>query len=113
MNAVLKDLRSRLHNGSRAPEWANLVLRELSQYAALAEPPAIGAVLPTTNVTHVSSVTEAAAMADVSREYVRRLVRTGRVRGYRVGKTWVVDLDSLRGVMGHRGLVVVDESRAS
>jgi excisionase family DNA binding protein len=45
-------------------------------------------------------VAEAAAAVGRSEEYVRRLVRTGRVLGHRsVGRTWLVDLDSLKGVI--------------
>jgi excisionase family DNA binding protein len=42
----------------------------------------------------VLDVTSAAAELGVSREYVRRLVRDGRVRGVRVGASWAIEAAS-------------------
>ncbi len=41
------------------------------------------------------SVTEAASRSGLSRVYIRKLVREGRVEGRRIGHIWVVVADSL------------------
>jgi excisionase family DNA binding protein len=42
----------------------------------------------------VLDVTSAAAELGVSPEYIRRLVRAGRLRGVRVGRAWAIEATS-------------------
>ncbi|MHB1086757.1 MAG: helix-turn-helix domain-containing protein, partial [Minisyncoccota bacterium] len=42
------------------------------------------------------SAAEASSTADLSRDYVARLCRDGKVKGRRIGKNWYVHEDSLK-----------------
>lgn len=100
LRCLMRDLRRQVQNGLPVPTWAREVLAELAAVAEV-EGPDIGT--PVANVVVMSqmvSIADAAAVVEASEEYVRRLVRTGRVLGRRVGaRAWLVDLDSLKGVM--------------
>jgi hypothetical protein len=102
LRCLMRDLRRQVQNGLPVPAWAEEVMAGLAAVAEV-ESPAIGT--PVANVVVMSqmvSIAEAAAAVNASEEYVRRLARTGRVLGRRVGaRTWLVDLDSLKGVMRH------------
>jgi hypothetical protein len=105
LRALLRDLRIQVRNGRPVPSWAHDVLVELAALAEV-ESPAIGTapeiVSPSDSRSRLVSVREASDAVDRSEEYVRRLVRTHRVRGERVGaRTWLIDLDSLEGVIGN------------
>jgi hypothetical protein len=100
----MRDLRVQLGNGVAVPSWAQPVLTALAD-AADVESPAIGTTVanvgPGESRARLVVVAEAAAAVGLSEEYIRRLVRTHRVLGERAGaRTWLVDLDSLKGVIG-------------
>lgn len=105
LRALMRDLRIQVRNGLPVPEWAQPVLSALAAVAE-DESPATGTTVANLGLgdsrSRLVSVAEAAAAVGLSEEYVRRLVRTHRVLGDRVGaRAWLVDLDSLKGVTAH------------
>lgn len=52
------------------------------------------------------SSTEAAERLGVSRMTVTRWIKSGRLKGYKSGKNWIVE--DLRGTQGHRVVFTVD-----
>jgi len=50
------------------------------------------------------SVREAAALAGVSEQYVRKVLRSGALRGIRIGKAWAVDEKKLQHWLEERAL---------
>ena len=51
-------------------------------------------------VNHVS-VEAATEISGYNAQYLRRLLRTGKLDGVKVGQVWLVDLDSLQEYFGH------------
>jgi len=45
------------------------------------------------------SVSQAAKQWEKSAVYIRKMVRNGRIKGQKVGNTWVVDEDSIKEFM--------------
>ena len=43
----------------------------------------------------------AAGISGYNAQYLRRLLRTGKLDGVKVGQVWLVDLDSLQEYFGH------------
>src|SRR4051812_29559995 len=43
---------------------------------------------------------EAGAQVNLSRDYIAKLCREGKVRGRRIGKNWFVEIDSLSNFLG-------------
>lgn len=112
LRCLMRDLRQQARNGVPVPAWAQPVLVEL---AALADVESAdigtnsGSVGTGDSRMHLVPVAEAAAAVGKSREYVRRLARTGRIRGQRAGtRMWLVDQESLKGVLGN-----ADQDKAS
>jgi hypothetical protein len=91
-------------NGGAQPSWAQPVLQAIADLAYVDEPAAgsvigtaFGSVVPVDpDMVELST----ADLAGKSPEYVRRLCREGRVRCRRVGRTWLVDQESLIRVLG-------------
>lgn len=105
MTAILRSLTSQLRsNGEPIPDWGKPVLEALSVAAGVPLPPSvvsvIGRPVGRVDVTNWLTVQAAAELVKRTDRHVRRLALSGQVRARRVGgRVWLVDLDSLRGVL--------------
>lgn len=50
-----------------------------------------------------NSVPVAAEMTGLSQRYIRRLAKDKKIRCDRIGRDWLIDMDSLRSVTGRTG----------
>jgi hypothetical protein len=105
LRALHRQLLERRRNGRARPVWADEVYRALSEAAGLPAPSGMS------SGGHASGTVvdmgfrgvltrEAAQLVDRSQRQVSRLCESGQVRSFRVGRDYLVDLDSLRTVLG-------------
>lgn len=96
---LVRDFTVTRRNGRALPLWAPAVLAALAEAsgeaACFVSETRSGSVVPVG-----LSASKAADLTGVSAQYVRRLASSGRVRRERVGRAWLIDLDSLRTVLG-------------
>jgi excisionase family DNA binding protein len=48
---------------------------------------------------HLITVREAASALGVSQQYVRRMLRQGKLHGMRLGRIWLIERSSLRAIL--------------
>ena len=99
---LVRDFTVTRRNGRALPLWAPAVLaarREASGEAGcFAGETRSGSVVPVVSSGCLAAC-EAADLTGVSVQYVRRLASSGRVRRERVGRAWLIDVQSLRSVL--------------
>ena len=100
---LVRDFTVTRRNGRALPLWAPAVLAALAEAsgeaACFAGETGSGSVVAVLSPGCLAAC-EAADLTGVSVQYVRRLASASRVRRERVGRTWLIDLDSLRTVLG-------------
>jgi len=105
MTVIFRYLRGQLkEKGTPFPVWAKPVLEALSEAAGLPSPDGLmsdsGRPVERVDSTNWLTVRAAAELVKRTDRHVRRLALSGQVRARRVGgRVWLVDLDSLRGVL--------------
>ncbi|PKW25406.1 helix-turn-helix domain-containing protein [Phycicoccus duodecadis] len=102
---LIRDLTVQRRNGQPVPPWAPALLDALvraggervdvDRFASETRRGTVGPVLMSE-----TRAPEAADQTGVSVQYVRKLARSGRIRCRRVGRDWLIDVDSLRNVLG-------------
>lgn len=105
--SLIRDMTRQLRsNGKRPPTFAAELLEMLSEAAGERLPvdmSAIGHPVENVSVGTWIGVPEAARWAGRSQRHVRRMAAAGEVRARRVGeRTWLVELESLLGVLQNR-----------
>ena len=105
LRSLMRDQERQMRvNGAGVQRWTLPVYKALQQasgreLSAVARVSFIGPRVDTLAASSWLGVMDAAARTGMSGRHIRRLASSGRVMARRLGRNWVVDIDSLENVL--------------